>query len=80
MPVKRFLVEDPYLDIDDSELVFWEEYSRVVKDSERYHWLLKQAWFQSAFDRYDFDDMGLQERFELCVAEIIDAYLKGENE
>lgn len=46
------------------------------RDAARYRWLLRQAWFQSAFDRYDFDDRGIQSRFELCAAEIIDAAMQ----
>lgn len=54
------------------------ERDAAQKDAERYRWLLRQAWFQSAFDRYDFDDGGMQHRFERCAAEIIDAALQGE--
>lgn len=44
-----------------------------AKDAQRYWWLLKQAWFQSAFDRFDPQDNGLQDRFECECARIIDA-------
>lgn len=53
-------------------------------DAARYQWLLHQAWFQEACDRFDFDDGGLQNRFEKCVDEMIDrtmlAAAKGNDE
>lgn len=45
----------------------------VARDAERYRWLLKQAWFQQAADRFDLPDGGLQNRFEKCMDEFIDA-------
>lgn len=48
----------------------------VVRDAERYRWLLKQAWFQQAADRFDLPDGGLQNRFEKCMDEFIDAAIE----
>ena len=45
----------------------------LARDAERYRWLLKQAWFQQAADRFDFTDGGLQNRFEKCMDDFIDA-------
>lgn len=45
----------------------------VVRDAERYRWLLKQEWSQQAADRFDLPDGGLQNRFEKCMDEFIDA-------
>jgi malate synthase len=53
------------------------ERDALAKDAERYRWLLKQAWFQSAFDRFDPDDGGMQTKFEECADYIIDAALQG---
>ena len=47
-------------------------------DAERYRWLTRQAWFQSAFDRYDIDDGGLQSIFERECAHIIDKSIQSE--
>lgn len=62
---------------DGGDVSVPEQVRRMAKDAERYRWLLRQAWFQSAFDRYDFDNGGMQHRFERCAAEIIDAALQG---
>lgn len=48
------------------------------KDAGRYRWLTRQAWFQSAFDRYDIDDGGLQSIFERECAHIIDKSIQSE--
>ena len=48
----------------------------VARDAERYRWLLKQAWFQQAADRFDLPDGGLQNRFEKCMDEFIDAAIE----
>ena len=45
----------------------------VARDAARYRWLLNQAWFQQAADRFDFTDGGMQIRFEKCMDEFIDA-------
>ena len=45
----------------------------VARDAARYRWLLNQAWFQQAADRFDFTDGGMQNRFEKCMCEFIDA-------
>ena len=46
--------------------------AELEQDDARYRWILQQAWFQNAFDRFDPDDGGMQDRFEKCVAEIAD--------
>ena len=46
--------------------------TELEQSAARYRWLLHQAWFQEAFDRFDPDDGGMQDRFEKCVAEIVD--------
>lgn len=48
----------------------------LERDSARYRWILQQAWFQEAFDRFDPDDGGMQDKFEKCVAEIADAAME----
>jgi len=48
----------------------------VARDAERYRWLLKQAWFQQAADRFDLPDGGLQNRFEKCMDEFIDVAIE----
>jgi hypothetical protein len=50
----------------------------VVRDAARYRWLLKQAWFHQAADRFDLPDGGLQNRFEKCMDEFIDAAIERE--
>jgi len=45
-------------------------------DAERYRWLIEQPWFQSAFDRYDIDDGGLQSIFERECAHVIDTAMQ----
>ena len=45
----------------------------LVRYAARYRWLLNQAWFQQAADRFDFTDGGMQNRFEKCMDEFIDA-------
>ena len=50
----------------------------IVRDAERYRWLLQQAWIQQAFDRFDLDDGGLQNRFEKCATQLIDAAIAAE--
>lgn len=50
--------------------------SRLEKDAARYRWLLRQSWFQCAIDRFDPDDGGMQDRFELECDRIIDAALQ----
>ena len=53
-----------------------EQIARMAMDAERYWWLLKQAWFQQAADRFDLPDGGLQNRFEKCMDEFIDAAIE----
>ena len=48
----------------------------LVRDAERYRWLLRQAWFQQAADRFDFVDGGLQNRFEQCMDAFADAAIE----
>lgn len=50
--------------------------AELVRDAERYRWLLKQAWFQSAVDRFDFEDGGMQNRFEKCMGDFADAAIE----
>ena len=50
-----------------------EQIKRMARDAARYRWLLKQAWFQQSADRFDLPDGGLQNRFEKCMDEFIDA-------
>lgn len=50
----------------------YERYAALEQDAARYRWLLKKAWFQQAFERYDFDDGGSQRKFEACADRIID--------
>lgn len=50
----------------------------VARDAERYRWLLKQAWFQQAADRFNFTDGGLQKRFEKCMDDFVDAAIAAE--
>lgn len=52
------------------------EVDGLRKYCDRYQWLIKQAWFQQAFDRFDPDDGGMQSRFESECARIIDAVLQ----
>ena len=52
------------------------ERAELKRDAERFRWLIRQAWFQSAMDRYDIDDGGLQVRFESEAARIIDAAMQ----
>lgn len=52
------------------------ENDAMREDAERYQWLIKQAWFQQAFDKFDPDDGGTQIRFESECARIIDAARK----
>ena len=70
------------LKLDDAAVLSWQEWlsptppeppADLVRDAERYRWLLKQAWFQQAADRFDLPDGGLQNRFEKCMDEFIDA-------
>lgn len=49
------------------------ENDALREDADRYRWLIKQAWFQQAFDKFDPDDGGTQIRFESECARIIDA-------
>jgi len=48
----------------------------LVRDAERYRWLLRQAWLQQAADRFDFEDGGLQNRFERCMDAFSDAAIE----
>lgn len=43
------------------------------KKAERYDWLLDQAWFQDAFERYDISDDGTIPGFVEECARVIDA-------
>ncbi len=45
-------------------------------DAARYRWLIRQSWFQSAFDRFDPDDGGIQARFEREADRIISASME----
>ena len=60
-------------DPDGGSPTVQEQVKRMALDAERYRWLLKQAWFQQAADRFDLPDGGLQNRFEKCMDEFIDA-------
>ena len=42
-------------------------------DAARYRWLLEQAWFQSAFERYDISDDDTIQGFAKECARVIDA-------
>ena len=73
------------LKLDDAAVLSWQEWlsptppeppADLVRDAERYRWLLKQAWFQQAADRFDLPDGGLQNRFEKCMDEFIDAAIE----
>lgn len=55
-----------------------EHHLEMARDAERYRWLLKQAWFQQAADRFDFTDGGMQIRFEKCMDEFIDVAIAAE--
>ena len=44
----------------------------LAKDSGRYRWTLHQAWFQSAFERYDPEDNGTQALFDIECRKITD--------
>lgn len=57
-------------------LALLAEREELKRDAERYRWIIRQAWFQSAMDRYDIDDGGLQVRFESEAARIIDAAMQ----
>ena len=57
-------------------LALLAERAELKRDAERFRWLIRQAWFQSAMDRYDIDDGGLQVRFESEAARIIDAAMQ----
>ncbi|NYT81396.1 Lar family restriction alleviation protein [Alcaligenaceae bacterium] len=54
--------------------------SQDREDAERYRWLLEQAWFQEAFDRFDPDDGGSLPRFVSECARIIDRARRVEGE
>jgi len=47
------------------------------RGAERYNWLLEQAWFQSAFERYDISDDGTIAGFAKECARVIDQAIKG---
>ena len=49
------------------------EQQAAQQDAERYQWLLEQAWFQAAFDRFEPEDGGMQKKFVEECARIIDA-------
>ncbi|MGR2678679.1 ead/Ea22-like family protein [Chromobacterium haemolyticum] len=53
-------------------LALLDRIAELEQDAARYRWLLKKAWFQQAFERYDFDDGGSQRKFEACADRIID--------
>lgn len=53
-------------------LALLDRIAEQEQDAARYRWLLKKAWFQRAFERYDFDDGGSQRKFEACADKIID--------
>jgi hypothetical protein len=57
-------------------LALLAERAELKRDAERYRWLIRQAWFQSAMDRYDIDDGGLQVMFESEASRIIDAAMQ----
>lgn len=59
------------------ELIAGQVPADVARDAARYRWLLNQAWFQQAADRFDFTDGGMQIRFEKCMDEFIDAAMSG---
>ena len=48
------------------------ENAELAKDAGRYEWTLHQAWFQSAFERYDPEDDGTQGLFESECRKITD--------
>lgn len=49
------------------------EQQAAQQDAQRYQWLLEQAWFQAAFDRFEPEDGGMQKKFVEECARIIDA-------
>jgi hypothetical protein len=49
-------------------------------DAARYRWTLQQSWFQSACDRFDFGDDGLQAPFEKYYGEMADAAMQADKE
>lgn len=55
-----------------------ERMEMVEKDAARYRWLLTEAWFQEAFDRFSPDDGGLLSRFVECAAQIIDRQMSND--
>lgn len=57
-------------------LALLAEREELKRDAARYRWLIRQAWFQSAMDRYDIDDGGMQAVFEAETARIIDAAMQ----
>ena len=48
------------------------ENAELAKDAGRYRWTLHQAWFQSAFERYDPEDNGTQALFDIECRKITD--------
>lgn len=56
-----------------------ETIAALEKDAARYQWLIKQSWFQQAFDRFEPDDGGMQKRFESECARIIDTAMEASN-
>lgn len=71
--------DDLYAWASDAEYIIRQllaENDALREDAERYRWLIKQAWFQQAFDKFDPDDGGTQIRFESECARIIDAARK----
>lgn len=45
-------------------LALLAEREQLKRDAESFAWLMQQAWFQSAFERYDPQDDGSQGKFE----------------
>lgn len=69
----------PYAELVADRYALLMKIEELRKDSARYQWLLKQAWFQFAFDRFEPDDHGRQDLFEICASQIIDAAMKNED-
>lgn len=50
-----------------------EQIQTWKRDAELFQFLLKEAWFQSAFDRFDPNDNGTQREFESECRRILSA-------
>ncbi|UNY40217.1 hypothetical protein KLEP174_gp42 [Pseudomonas phage vB_PcuM_ KLEP17-4] len=55
------------------------ERAELKRDAASFQWLMRQAWFQSAFERYDPQDDGTQGKFEDECRSIIRSVIQHES-